>query len=78
MDEIGSAPPQRIVNFRILYMITQMVGISIVVLTIALVFGDLGGVAWTMHPKLEFNWHPLLMVFGMIFLYGNCKNKNCI
>ena len=31
----------------------------------------LGGFAWQKNPGLEFNWHPLLMTIGMIYLYGN-------
>lgn len=29
------------------------------------------GFAWTEQPDLEFNWHPLLMTLGLIYLYGN-------
>ena len=31
------------------------------------------GFTWRDNPKLEFNWHPLLMTIGLIFLYGNGK-----
>ena len=31
----------------------------------------LGGFSWQSNPNLEFNWHPLLMILGMIYLYGN-------
>ena len=30
-----------------------------------------GGFAWRSDPGLQFNWHPLLMSIGMIYLYGN-------
>lgn len=57
-------------NFRILYLITQMVGITIVVLVSSWIGVHLGGLGWT-QPSIQFNWHPLLMSLGMIFLYGN-------
>ena len=31
------------------------------------------GFAWSENPDLQFNWHPLLMTLGMIYLYGNGK-----
>ena len=34
----------------------------------------LGGFSWQSNPNLEFNWHPLLMILGMIYLYGNGNN----
>ena len=36
----------------------------------------LGGFAWQKNPGLEFNWHPLLMTIGMIYLYGNGNANN--
>ena len=35
----------------------------------------LGGFSWQSNPNLEFNWHPLLMILGMIYLYGNGNNS---
>ena len=47
----------------------QAVGIAAVVL-MAYWMGD-KGFAWQEMPSYEFNWHPLLMTIGLIFLYGN-------
>lgn len=29
------------------------------------------GFSWKFNPQLEFNWHPLLMIIGLVFLYAN-------
>lgn len=29
------------------------------------------GFAWSDNPPLQFNWHPLLLTLGLIYLYGN-------
>lgn len=73
MDEIGGMT-QDLSNFNILYMITQLIGVSIVILMGSWVGLYLDGLAWTSNPKLQFNWHPIMMSIGMIFLYGNCNN----
>ena len=31
----------------------------------------LGGFAFKDDPDHQFNWHPLLMTLGLVFLYGN-------
>ena len=30
-----------------------------------------GGFAWTSLPGLQFNWHPVLMVGGLVYLSAN-------
>uniref|UniRef100_A0A336M0G2 CSON009248 protein n=1 Tax=Culicoides sonorensis TaxID=179676 RepID=A0A336M0G2_CULSO len=70
MDEIGSTS-KNLVNFRLFYIISQLVGIVIVILMICWIALHLDGLAWTSNPRVQFNWHPLLMTLGMIFLYGN-------
>ena len=34
-----------------------------------------GGFAWESNARLEFSWHPLLMVIGLVFLNGNGKGS---
>lgn len=73
MDEISDAPHgQRLVNFRIFYLITQMLGIAIIILMGSWISLFLGGFGWS-KPQIEFNWHPMLMTIAMIYLFGNCK-----
>lgn len=61
-------------HFRLVYVISQLVGLTIVILTIVWVFGYLGGLSWSSTPKTQFNWHPLLNIIGMIYLFGNCEH----
>lgn len=70
MDESDNQR-EKLANFRLLYLILQMIGITIIVLMASWVFVFLGGVSWTSTPSIQFNWHPLLMTIGMIYLYGN-------
>ena len=58
-------------NFKVLYVLTQLCGLTMIVLVGSWVGVHMGGLAGTSDPKLEFNWHPLLMTIGLIFLYGN-------
>ncbi|XP_061389574.1 plasma membrane ascorbate-dependent reductase CYBRD1-like [Musca vetustissima] len=58
-------------NFKVLYVLTQLCGLTMIVLMGSWVGVHMGGVGGTDNPALEFNWHPLLMTIGLIFLYGN-------
>ncbi|XP_053672632.1 plasma membrane ascorbate-dependent reductase CYBRD1 [Anopheles nili] len=64
-------PPSALNNFRIMYLVTQLVGITIIILVSCWIGIHLNGLGWSSRPSLQFNWHPLLMSVGMIFLYGN-------
>lgn len=64
----------RLVNFRLLYLITQLIGIAIVILIASWIGLHLNGFSWDYeNPKVLFNFHPIFMTIGMVFLYGNCK-----
>jgi len=70
MEEIG-ANGRHLVNFRLFYLVSQVVGVTIFILVMSWVGIHLDGVSWASNPKTEFNWHPILMTLGMILLYGN-------
>lgn len=63
-------------NFKVLYLVTQLCGITLIILIGSWIGIHLGGLGGSSAPALEFNWHPLLMTIGLIFLYGNCKYFN--
>jgi cytochrome b-561 len=67
MDEVE----QDVTGFGPVYAIAQITGFMAVVLMGIWTGHHLGGFAWQSDPKHEFNWHPLLMTLGMIYLYGN-------
>lgn len=67
--------PQRLEVFNLIYIILQLIGLTIIILMASWVFGYLGGLSWSSTPSIQFNWHPLLMSIGMIYLYGNCKSS---
>ncbi|RWS23289.1 cytochrome b561-like isoform X1 [Leptotrombidium deliense] len=48
----------------------QVIGFLMIALTFIWVFKYLGGFGWQM-PALQFNYHPLFMVIGLVYLYGN-------
>lgn len=79
--ETESTPTQaetrrKYADFRMLYLIMQMIGGTIIILTLCWIFIYLGGLSWSSTPAIQFNWHPLLMTIGMVFLYGNCETLN--
>lgn len=61
-------------NFRLftfLVIVGQLLGL-VAVITTAIWLGRYhGGFAWQENPKIQFNYHPVFMVIGLIFLYGN-------
>lgn len=71
--------PGRLVNFRLMYLVTQLIGIALIILIISWVAFHLKGFGWDYEqPSILFNWHPLFMTIGMVFLYGNCEFVSCI
>ena len=58
-------------NFYLLSGITEIVGIVCIVIVVIWMSCYRGGFAWS--AKKVFNYHPILMVTGLVFCYGNGK-----
>ena len=51
--------------------IKKVVGVIMVVLVSIWTGHCMGGFSGSDDANLVFNWHPLLMVISLVFLYGN-------
>jgi hypothetical protein len=70
---IMDVPQQHLEGFSTTFGVAQTVGALTVTLVAVWAGHYRGGFTWRSNPEIEFNWHPVLMTFGMIFLYANCK-----
>ena len=69
-DEIGSYPdPSSLRKFTIGIIASQVVGLLMVILVGSWMGSYRGGFGWDISTV--FNYHPLFMTIGMIFLYGD-------
>ncbi|XP_039293017.1 cytochrome b reductase 1 isoform X3 [Nilaparvata lugens] len=57
-------------GFNVIYTVTQATGALLVLLVLIWCDKYRGGFAWA-QPASRFNWHPLLMTVGMVFLFAN-------
>lgn len=70
MEQIGESHTN-LVGFKPLAILMEIIG-AILIILVAIWCGKYrDGFTWSSDPKLEFNWHPLLMVIGFVFLYAN-------
>lgn len=67
------AEHQKTKHYQTLYSFTTSIGIGLIILMLFWIFNYRGGLSGSSNPKLEFNWHPLLMVLSLLFLYSQCK-----
>ncbi|XP_018052751.1 PREDICTED: cytochrome b561-like isoform X2 [Atta colombica] len=74
MEQIREAPQiqsHSLEGFIPLLSLTEGCGALLVILMIVWTGYYRQGFSWRSNPKLEFNWHPLLMTIGLVFLYAN-------
>ncbi|KAL0118419.1 hypothetical protein PUN28_009228 [Cardiocondyla obscurior] len=74
MEQIRESPQTHahsMEGFFPLLSLTEGCGALIIILVAVWTGHYRNGFSWTHDPKLEFNWHPLLMTIGMVFLYAN-------
>jgi len=57
-------------GFRFAVTASQIFGVLVVVLGAVWISQYRGGFAWSANPTLEFNYHPVMMTIGLIFLYA--------
>ncbi|KYN01039.1 Cytochrome b561 [Cyphomyrmex costatus] len=74
MEHIRESPQMQshsLEGFIPLLSLTEGCGVLLVILMIVWTGYYRNGFSWRSNLNLEFNWHPLLMTIGFVFLYSN-------
>ncbi|KYQ55483.1 Cytochrome b561 [Trachymyrmex zeteki] len=74
MEQIRESPQMQshsLEGFIPLLSLTEGCGALLIILMAVWTGHYRNGFSWRSNPKLEFNWHPLLMTIGLVFLYAN-------
>ncbi|KAJ8970508.1 hypothetical protein NQ317_007873 [Molorchus minor] len=64
------AEHQKTKHYQSLYTFTTAMGVGLLILVLFWILHFRNGFAWHSDVGLQFNWHPYLMVLGMVFLYS--------
>lgn len=70
MDQIGESS-HSMEGFIPLLSLHEACGALLILLVTIWTSYYRNGFSWRSNPQLEFNWHPLLMTIGLVFLYAN-------
>ncbi len=60
-------------SFWIWFIVANVLGLTSIALLSNFLQDYNGGFAWSDKPLKEFNWHPILMFTGLVFLNANGK-----
>lgn len=71
MDKYDAFDEEKNVKcFSLIFGVSQFFG-ALAVILVAVWMGNYGGgFGWHDNPEQQFHYHPLFMVIGMLFLYG--------